>query len=97
MSNDLVRAHIFVKGRVQGVAYRFFAERIAVRAGVTGWVRNLADGRVEVLAEGPAGTIEDFLDQLKAGPRLARVDEFDVRREPPTGEFRDFRIAFPYD
>jgi acylphosphatase len=97
MTSDRVRVHVFVGGRVQGVAYRFFAERMAARAGVTGWVKNLADSRVEVLAEGPAGTIEDFLEQLKAGPRLARVDEFDVRREPATGEFRDFRIAFPYD
>jgi acylphosphatase len=97
MSNDHVRAHVFVKGRVQGVAYRFFAERTAVRAGVTGWVRNLADGRVEVLVEGPVGLVEDFLEQLKAGPRLARVDKFDLRFESPTGEFRDFRIAFPND
>jgi acylphosphatase len=94
MGKELVRVHVFVDGRVQGVAYRFYAEKYAASLGVTGWVRNLGDGRVEVLAEGSAGDVAAFLERLKEGPRLARVERFDVRREPPTGEFRDFRIAF---
>jgi acylphosphatase len=94
MGEELVRVRVFVDGRVQGVAYRFFAEKYASRLAVTGWVRNLEDGRVEILAEGPAEPIATFLERLKEGPSLARVDRFDVRREPPTGEFRDFRIAF---
>jgi len=93
MGQDLVRVRVFAGGRVQGVAYRFFAEKHAARLGLAGWVRNLDDGRVEVLAEGPAGRIESFLERLQEGPRLARVDSFDVRREPSTGEFADFRIA----
>jgi acylphosphatase len=97
MGKDLVRVRVFVDGRVQGVAYRFFAEKYAGRLGVTGWVRNLADGRVEVLAEGAAGQIETFLARLREGPSLARIDAFEVRREPSTGEFRDFRIAFHSD
>ena len=97
MGKDLVRVRVFVDGRVQGVAYRFFAEKYAGRLGVTGWVRNLADGRVEVLAEGAAGQIEAFLARLREGPSLARIDGFEVRREPSTGEFRDFRIAFHSD
>lgn len=93
MGRDLVRVRVFAGGRVQGVAYRFFAERSAARLGLTGWVRNLDDGRVEVLAEGSAGQIDSFLERLQEGPSLARVDSFDVRREPSTGEFADFRIV----
>ena len=97
MGKALVRIRVFAGGRVQGVAYRYFTEKQAARLGLTGWVRNLADGRVEVLAEGSAGQIESFLERLKEGPSLARVDSFDVRREPSTGEFADFRIAFSSD
>lgn len=94
MGKDLVRVRILAGGRVQGVAYRFYAEKMAARLDVTGWVRNLADGRVEILAEGAAVSIETFLERLRDGPSLARVDSFDVRREPATGEFGDFRVAF---
>jgi acylphosphatase len=94
MGKDLIRVRIFAGGRVQGVAYRFYAEKMAARLDVTGWVRNLADGRVEILAEGAAVSIETFLERLRDGPSLARVDNFDVRREPATGEFGDFRVAF---
>ena len=94
MGSDLVRVRIFAGGRVQGVAYRFFAEKYAGRMGITGWARNLPDGRVEVLAEGSGGNIEVFLERLREGPRLARVDSFDIRREASTGEFRDFQVAF---
>jgi acylphosphatase len=97
MGKDLIRVRVFAGGRVQGVAYRFFAEKSAARLGLTGWVRNLDDGRVEVLAEGAAGPVESFLERLQQGPRLARVDSFEVRREPSTGEFADFRIVFLSD
>ena len=95
MGTEIVRVHVLIDGLVQGVAYRFFAEKYASRLGVTGWVRNLPDGRVEVLAEGSAERIETLLERLKEGPSLARVDVFDVRREPATAEFKDFRIVFP--
>jgi acylphosphatase len=94
MGTELVRVRVFAGGRVQGVAYRFFAEKYAARLGLTGWVRNLPDGRVEVLAEGSADQIETFLKRLKDGPSTARVDEFEVIREPATGEFQSFEIAF---
>jgi len=93
MGKELVRVRVFAGGRVQGVAYRFYAEKYAVRLGLTGWVKNLADGRVEIVAEGAASEIEAFLERLKEGPSLARVDSFIVRREPATGEFREFRIG----
>jgi acylphosphatase len=94
MGEDLIRVRVLVGGRVQGVAYRFYAEKCAGRLGVAGWARNLADGRVEILAEGAAGDVEIFLDRLRAGPSLARVDSFEVRREAATGEFPDFRVVY---
>lgn len=97
MGSDLVRVHVFISGLVQGVAYRFFAEKYAGRMEITGWARNLPDGRVEVLAEGSGENIEAFLARLREGPRLAQVDGFDVRREASTGEFRDFRVVFLSD
>jgi acylphosphatase len=93
MGKEIVRVRVFAGGRVQGVAYRFYAEKYAGRLGITGWVRNLPDGRVEVLAEGSAESVETFLERLREGPSLARVGTFDVRRETSTGEFRDFRVV----
>lgn len=94
MGKELVRVRVFAGGRVQGVAFRFYAEKCAGRLGITGWARNLPDGRVEVLAEGPAKNVDRFLDQLRRGPDLARVDSFDVLREEATGEFADFRVVY---
>ena len=94
MGSDLVRVRVLAGGRVQGVAYRFYAEKYAGTLGITGWARNLPDGRVEVVAEGSGENIEAFLERLREGPRLARVDSFDVRCEASTGEFRDFQVVF---
>jgi acylphosphatase len=88
------RVHIFVSGRVQGVAYRYFARDRAITLLLTGWVRNLNDGRVEVLAEGETESIERFLAELRRGPRLARVDQVEVSREVPSGEYAEFAIGF---
>ena len=62
-----------ISGRVQGVGYRYFAERSAHEVGVTGWARNLDDGRVEVQANGTAKQLEDFEGRLRMGPRFADV------------------------
>ncbi len=94
MTADRGRIHVLIGGRVQGVAFRYFVEKWAVVHGLTGWVRNLDDGRVEVLAEGERAGLEAFAERLRQGPRLAVVEEFDLRRETPTGEFPDFRILF---
>lgn len=90
----LFRVHVFVSGRVQGVAYRYFAERLALEIRVTGWVRNLRDGRVEIMAEGDKPDLEGFLEFLRQGPRMAKVDNMDVLWEDYRGEFKDFRIEF---
>ena len=94
MAEELVRVRVFVSGRVQGVAYRFFAEKYANALGITGWVRNLSDGRVEVLAEGSRSGIEAFLERLREGPRLAWVQGFDVRPEAASGEYPGFSVEF---
>ena len=73
-----VRAHVLVQGRVQGVAYRAFAYHEASHQGLHGWVRNLADGRVEIEVEGNQTSVESFVDLLKKGPPLARVDSVKV-------------------
>jgi acylphosphatase len=97
LMTDKARVHILLSGRVQGVAYRYFAEKYAHSLGVTGWVRNRGDGRVEILAEGDRVSVDRFLGHLKEGPRLARVDDVDIRWEEFTGEFPDFRVSFSYD
>lgn len=91
----LSRVHVLISGRVQGVGYRYFAERWAGELGLTGWVRNLHDGRVEVVAEGPRSKLDEFLGRLKTGPRLAVVEDFEAVWQEFAGEFDDFRVTFP--
>jgi len=73
-----------VYGRVQGVGFRFFVWRRAETLGLEGWVRNRWDGSVEVVAAGDQGQLESFLEQLRAGPRFARVDRVVVAEEEPS-------------
>jgi acylphosphatase len=74
-----MRARKFwVSGQVQGVGYRYFAVRVARELGVKGWVRNLADGRVEAYAAGPAHLLEDFEARLRKGPPAGEVRDVEV-------------------
>ena len=82
----------FVSGEVQGVGYRFFAQRVAARHQVVGYVRNLADGRVEVHAEGSPEGVEGFKHDLAAGPQHARVEGVEEVSLDPTGSYKSFRI-----
>lgn len=91
--SDAVRAHLWVSGRVQGVAFRYETLRAAERIGVTGWVRNLPDGRVEAVVEGPKALVEALIDWCRRGPALARVESVAVDWLPATGEFTRFAIA----
>jgi acylphosphatase len=81
-----------VSGEVQGVGYRFFAQRAAARHQVAGYVRNLPDGRVEVLAEGSIESVEGFKHDLAAGPAHGRVEQVDELNVEPTGSYNSFRI-----
>jgi acylphosphatase len=72
------RAHVWITGRVQGVGYRSWTEVEARALGLSGWVRNLADGRVEAVFEGATGLVDLLLERCKAGPPAARVEAIDV-------------------
>ncbi len=78
---EVVRRRYVVKGRVQGVGYRAFAARVARTLRLSGGASNLEDGRVEIVAEGPAHALERFEAALSEGPRLARVDDLRVEAE----------------
>jgi len=81
-----VRAHVFVEGRVQGVWFRHSTSRVADRLGINGWVRNLPDGRVEAVYEGPGSAVEEMLAWTKRGPERAHVNNLEIHDETPTGE-----------
>jgi len=81
-----IRVRLLLRGRVQGVGYRWFARDEAARLGVAGWVRNLPDGRVEVEAEAAKESVEAFLRELRTGLPFARVDEMTLDDVAPKGE-----------
>jgi acylphosphatase len=87
-----VARKFFVSGEVQGVGYRFFAQRAAARHQVVGYVRNLPDGRVEALAEGSPASVEAFKKELATGPRLALVEKIEELSVEPTGSYSSFLI-----
>ncbi len=86
------RVHLFVSGRVQGVFFRAHTRELAQRLGLTGFVRNLPDGRVEVVAEGPAEKLQELIQFCHHGPPLAHVTGVEIRWEDPTGEFQSFSV-----
>ena len=92
MSEPQARLHAFVSGMVQGVGFRYFVLDAANDARSVGWVRNLRDGRVEVLAEGARPSLEVLLERIRQGPRGAHVDRVDFSWEPATGEFSRFGL-----
>lgn len=81
-----------ISGRVQGVGYRWFTHDAAAREGVHGWVRNLADGSVEVFAEGEVESVRRLEAALRRGPASARVEEFTTEEHAPTGRAAGFEI-----
>jgi acylphosphatase len=94
--SEQARFRALISGRVQMVGFRAFAEMRAARCGATGYVCNLPDGGVEVVAEGDRKQLEEFLADLRRGPRGARVDSVTVNWEAPRGEFRDFSVRFAH-
>ena len=87
-----VARKFLIKGDVQGVGYRFFAQRAAARHQIVGYVRNCPDGTVEAWAEGPASSVEAFKQDLAAGPQWAVVDQVEEINLEPTGTYSAFRI-----
>ena len=90
--SETLRAHIWVKGRVQGVGFRAHVEYYGRQIGVTGWVRNVGYDTVEAVAEGEREKVERFIEMMKQGPSASHVDESKVERENPTGEFQEFGV-----
>jgi acylphosphatase len=87
-------AHVFVSGRVQGVFFRSETIREAREHGVSGWVRNLPDDRVEAVFEGEVENVKKLLDFCRQGPPGAKVTHIDVAWASYSGEFRDFEIRY---
>ena len=88
----LIARRFVISGRVQGVGFRWFAHDAAQREGIHGWVRNLADGRVEVVAEGETDAFDRFEAAVRRGPSHARVEGFVVEDRVPTGRAAGFEI-----
>jgi acylphosphatase len=83
-----------IRGEVQWVGFRAFTERQAGRLGLTGFVRNLPDSAVEVVAEGDEASLKLLLEALHLGPRAARVEEVSITWQKPTGKYKDFLIRY---
>jgi acylphosphatase len=88
------RLHAQISGRVQGVYFRDSTQREAARLALTGWVKNKADGSVEVLAEGPKPQLETLLKFLQVGPTHARVEKVSADWLEATGEFISFEVKW---
>ncbi|HSW47486.1 MAG TPA: acylphosphatase [Candidatus Saccharimonadales bacterium] len=88
----MMQAHIFVSGHVQGVWYRQFVKKTSTKLGLTGWVRNLEDNRVEVVLQGKKETVKQMIKLCHDGPPLAEVKSVDVEWEESEEKFKDFII-----
>jgi acylphosphatase len=93
MDGAKVRIDITLTGRVQGVAFRWYTQKKALSLGLTGWVRNQADGSVRIVAEGPRTDLETFCDWAARGPDHARVDRREFAWSEAAGNFDDFLIT----
>jgi len=91
-----VRAHVLISGRVQGVLFRSETQDDAVRQGLTGWVRNLPDGRVEAVFEGEKDRVDALIEFCRQGPPGAKVTRVEVTWGDYIGEFKSFSIRYGY-
>lgn len=87
-----IRRRLLISGRVQGVCFRHHTRQTAQNNGVTGWVRNLPDGRVEVVLEGEESTVMATVDGCRRGPEWARVDTIDIQEQEIDNDFAGFTI-----
>ena len=91
---DKIRVHLIIEGRVQGVWFRESARREAVSLSLSGWVRNLPDGTVEALVEGPENEAKKLISWCQKGPAAATVTKVHEKLEKWQGEFNSFDIVF---
>ena len=90
---EKVRVHVLIEGRVQGVFFRAATRDEARARGLGGWVRNLADGRVEAVFEGDKAVVENMLAWCRKGPPYAYVDHVEIDWQPYQGDLGDFRVV----
>ncbi|MGD9504526.1 MAG: acylphosphatase [Syntrophobacteraceae bacterium] len=91
---DRKRVHVYISGRVQGVFFRAFTRDAAIKEGVTGWVRNLPDGRVEAAFEGDGRSVEAMVAWCRTGSPMSHVERVDAVEEPPEGGTGRFEICY---
>lgn len=89
----MIRVHILINGRVQGVFFRKFTRDHATRLGLTGWTKNLPDGRMEVVAEGDKKKLIELIKLIKKGPPLARIEKIEISWGKAKGGFDGFKIT----
>ena len=92
--DNLIRVHLFVSGLVQGVFYRYNTQRVARVLSLTGWVRNLADSRVEIVVEGKRREIKKLIEWAQKGSPWSKVEKIEVYKEKYQGEFKNFEIKY---
>jgi acylphosphatase len=88
------RVHVWIAGRVHGVFFRAYTRDTALLAGVSGWVRNLPDGRVEAIFEGNDESVESVVNWCREGSPMSHVDNVEILEEVYIGEFDNFRITY---
>ncbi len=93
-TQPMARAHAYFTGRVQGVGFRYTAEALALGLKLKGWVRNLPDGRVELVSEGPKQKIEELFLQIQKSALGPHIKKTDLSWEVPKNEFSDFTVEF---
>ena len=98
MSIEMTKKRIeaIVRGRVQGVSFRYYTQKEAQRLGITGWIRNQPDGSVMTIAEGEEPVLTAFVQFLHHGPPAARVSDVNWSWQEATGEFRAFEVSYFY-
>ena len=95
MEDSIARWHIYFSGDVQGVGFRFTAQHYAQKLGLTGWVRNLHDDRVEMEVQGPVSRLRTLLDQLKNTPPI-HIEKYEIEELPVNPKDKRFSIALTW-
>ncbi len=90
--SDVIQAHVFIKGRVQGVFFRWWTQRQAKKLGLTGWVGNLADGRVEAVFQGTTEKVEKMIEKCKQGSAGAKIENVEMEKGKASSVFSGFEI-----
>lgn len=90
----MIAAHVVIQGMVQGVGFRVTSQQKAIQLGLNGWIKNLANGGVELVAEGPEEKVDQFLEFLKSGPsRFASVEDMKVDKSDQVEGYQKFEIT----